>query len=50
MKRRKFDLTRLHPARWVVATFAIVAIFAAVYALRPEPELTPYEHMLQNVD
>lgn len=24
--------------------------FAAVYALRPEPALTPYEHMLQNID
>ena len=49
MKRCKFDFTNFHPARWVVATFAIVVIFAAVYVLAPEPALTPYEQMLQKV-
>ncbi len=50
MKQRSYNLKNLYPANWVVATLAIVVIFAAVYVLRPEPVLTPYEHMLQNVD
>ena len=50
MKQRGYGVARLHPTAWVVASLAILMIFAALYVLRPDPVLTPYEHMLQNID
>ena len=41
MKQRGHNLKKLYPASWVVATLAIVVIFAAVYVLRPDQVLTP---------
>jgi hypothetical protein len=44
-------LSSLYPANWVVASLAIVVIFAAIYFLRVDSAaLTPNEQMLQNVD
>ena len=41
MKQRGHNLKKFYPASWVVATLAIVVIFAAVYVLGPGPVLTP---------
>jgi len=44
-------LSSLYPANWVVASLAIVVIFAGIYFLRVDSAaLTPNEQMLQNVD